>query len=44
MNSLQSNGNKIKEHPYRILLVDDEPDVVVGFEICLEDHGINLVD
>jgi len=43
MKSLQSNGNKIKEHPYRILLVDDEPDVVVGFEICLEDHGF-IVD
>ena len=29
MKSLQSNRNKIKEHPYRILLVDDE--IQMGF-------------
>jgi two-component system, OmpR family, response regulator ChvI len=39
---LQSNRNKIKEYPYRILLVDDEPDVVLGFEICLEDNGFEV--
>ena len=39
MESLQSNRNKIKKHPYRILLVDDEPDVTLGFEIGLEDNG-----
>jgi two-component system, OmpR family, response regulator ChvI len=37
--SLQSNRNNIKEHPYRILIVDDEPDVTLGFEIGLEDNG-----
>jgi two-component system, OmpR family, response regulator ChvI len=42
MKSLQSNRNKIKEYPYRILLVDDEPDVVLGFEICLEDNGFEV--
>ena len=36
---MQSNSNKIKEDPYRILLVDDEPDVTLGFEIGLEDNG-----
>ena len=39
MKSLQSNRNKIKEHPDRILLVDDEPDVTLGFEMGLEDDG-----
>ncbi len=39
MKSLQSNRNNIKEHPYRILIVDDEPDVTLGFEIGLEDNG-----
>jgi two-component system, OmpR family, response regulator ChvI len=42
LKSLQSNRNKIKEYPYRILLVDDEPDVVLGFEICLEDNGFEV--
>jgi DNA-binding response OmpR family regulator len=36
---LQSNSNKIKEDPSRILLVDDEPDVTLGFEMGLEDGG-----
>ncbi|HEY7571374.1 MAG TPA: response regulator [Nitrososphaeraceae archaeon] len=36
---MQSNNNKIKEDPSRILLVDDEPDVTLGFEIGLEDSG-----
>lgn len=36
---MQSKSNKIKEDPCRILLVDDEPDVTLGFEIGLEDGG-----
>lgn len=36
---MQSNSNKIKEDPSRILLVDDEPDVTLGFEMGLEDGG-----
>jgi DNA-binding response OmpR family regulator len=39
MESLQSNRNKIKKHPYRILLVDDESDVTLAFKIGLEDNG-----
>jgi two-component system, OmpR family, response regulator ChvI len=37
--SLQSNKNRIKKHPYRILLVDDEPDITLTFSIVLEDNG-----
>jgi DNA-binding response OmpR family regulator len=36
---LQSNRNNIKKHPYRILLVDDEPDVTLAFKMGLEDNG-----
>lgn len=36
---MQSNSNDIKVDPSRILLVDDEPDVTLGFEIGLEDGG-----
>lgn len=36
---MQSNNNDIKVDPSRILLVDDEPDVTLGFEIGLEDGG-----
>jgi two-component system, OmpR family, response regulator ChvI len=36
---LQSNRNKIKKHPYRILLVDDEPDITLAFKMGLEDNG-----
>ena len=39
MESLQSNRNNIKKHPYRILLVDDEPDVTLAFKMGLEDNG-----
>ena len=39
MESLQSNRNNIEKHPYRILLVDDEPDVTLAFKIGLEDNG-----
>jgi len=39
MESLQSNRNKIKKHPYRILLVDDEPDITLAFKMGLEDNG-----
>ncbi len=35
----QSNRNNIKKHPYRILLVDDEPDVTLAFKMGLEDNG-----
>ena len=42
MESLQSNRNKIKNHPYRILLVDDEPDVTLAFKIGLEDNGFEV--
>ena len=42
MESLQSNRNKIKKHPYRILLVDDEPDVTLAFKIGLEDNGFEV--
>ena len=31
--------NNIKKHPYRILLVDDEPDVTLAFKMGLEDNG-----
>jgi two-component system, OmpR family, response regulator ChvI len=36
---LQNNRNNIKKHPYRILLVDDEPDVTLAFKMGLEDNG-----
>ena len=36
---MQSNRNNIKKHPYRILLVDDEPDVTLAFKMGLEDNG-----
>ena len=39
MESLQINRNNIKKHPYRILLVDDEPDVTLAFKMGLEDNG-----
>ena len=42
LESLQSNRNKIKNHPYRILLVDDEPDVTLAFKIGLEDNGFEV--
>ena len=35
---LQSNRNTIEKHPYRILLVDDEPDITLTFSIALEDN------
>jgi DNA-binding response OmpR family regulator len=39
LESLQNNRNNIKKHPYRILLVDDEPDVTLAFKMGLEDNG-----
>jgi DNA-binding response OmpR family regulator len=36
---LQNKGNTTKWHRYRILLVDDDPDITFSFKIGLEDNG-----
>ncbi len=36
---MPSNRNAIMSSPYRILLVDDEPDITFSFNMVLEDYG-----
>ncbi len=36
---MQSNHNATKNSPYRILLVDDEPDITFSFNMVLKDYG-----
>ncbi len=36
---MQSNRNARENSPYRILLVDDEPDITFSFNMVLEDSG-----
>lgn len=36
---MQSNRDDTKSSPYRILLVDDEPDITFSFNMVLEDYG-----
>jgi two-component system, OmpR family, response regulator ChvI len=39
---LQLKKNSANWHGYRIMLVDDEPDITLSFNMILEDNGFNV--